>query len=434
MRFLLTSTLLLALLAALHAADAPGKASGAPDTAVGTSRFVRAEGAGLTRAGTAFRAVGFNQPDLFTSLLLGGTEGRAKSFAAIDDAGRSQVRFLRFWASGFWPREMKLYFEDKQAYWALMDEVFRHAREHGVMLVPSIFWKHYLWSDLCDEPRGQMVDPQSKTYTAMRTYATELVSRYRDDPNVLMWELGNEYFLEADLNASDRPKAENAGAKQLGTRPKRTRDDSLTTDMLLSFYTSMTTHIHAVDPNHLVTSGDRGPRPTSVSLRKHFPRQVWQEDNLDDHLASLRNSQPRPLDVMSIHCYGNLDGRFLPDEKSSLGLRTVGGLSLRGFELMTAYARTANAAGMPLFVGELGQHTPRFIEDPEARFACAAIDLLEKEGADLIAIWVWHFSPHPRESLTGSACPPLMRRISEFNRQHASADPAQRSEGDNPGR
>jgi mannan endo-1,4-beta-mannosidase len=419
MRFLPIFTLLLVPLAALHAADSPGTAAGAPATAVGTSRFVRAEGAELTRAGTPFRAVGFNQPDLFTSLLLGGTEGRVKSFAAIDDAGRSQVRFLRFWASGFWPSEMKIYFEDKQAYWAVMDEVFRHAREQGVMLVPSIFWHSYLWSDLCDEPRGKMVDPQSKTYRAMRTYATELVSRYKDDPNVLMWEVGNEYFLEADLNAADRPKAENAGAKRLGTRPKRALDDSLSTDMLLSFYTGMTTHIHSVDPNHLVTSGDRGPRPTSVSLRKHFPKQVWQEDNLDDHLASLRNSQPKPLDVMSIHCYGNVDGRFLPDEESSLGLRNVGGLSLRGFELMTAYARTANAAGMPLFVGELGQHTPHFIEDPEARFACAAIDLLEKEGADVIAIWVWHFPPHPHHSLTGSACRPLMKRISEFNRQYA---------------
>jgi mannan endo-1,4-beta-mannosidase len=411
----LITALLLAPLAALQAADPTG-----------ADRFVRAEGAGLTRAGIPFRAVGFNQPDLVSSFLLNADEGRAKSFAAIDDASRSGVRFLRFWASGFWPRDMKLYYADKAAYWARMDEIFRHAREKDVMLVPSIFWQHYLWPDLCDEPRGKIADPESKTYQAMRTYATELVTRYKDDPNVLMWELGNEYFLEADLNASDRPKADGAGSKELGTRPVRKVDDSLTTDMLLSFYANMTAHIHAIDPNHLVTSGDRGPRPTSRSLRENFPKQVWEEDSLDDHLANLRNSQPRPLDVMSIHCYGNMDGGYLPDEASTLGLKTVGGLSLRGMELMTEFARTANAAGMPLFVGELGQHPPYITEDPEARFACAAIDLLEKEGGDLIAIWAWHFPAHPKYTVTGSTYPALLKRVSEFNRQHAYGALSQR--------
>ena len=407
----LLTALLLAPLAALQAADPTG-----------ADRFVRAEGAGLTRAGIPFRAVGFNQPDLVSSFLLNADEGRAKSFEAIDDASRSGVRFLRFWASGFWPRDMKLYFADKPAYWARMDEVFRHARERDVMLVPSLFWMSYLWSDLCDEPRGEIADPNSKTYQAMRTYATELVSRYKDDPNVLMWELGNEYTLSVDLDLSHIPKDSGAGAKHLGTRPARTREDSLTTEALVAFRANMTAHLHAIDPNHLVTSGDSGPRPHSRSLRESFPKGVWKEDSLADHMASLRQSQARPLDVISIHYYGNMDGGFPPDEKPA----RVGGLSVQGLELLQEYARTATAAGTPFFVGELGQHTPRFSDDPEARFACASIDLLEKEGADLIAIWVWHFLPHPRETLTGSACPSLMKRISQFNRQHAYGDLSQR--------
>jgi hypothetical protein len=168
-------TLLLASVGHLSAAD----------------RIVRAEGAALTRAGKPFKAAGFNQPDLFGAMLLDDVKGRAKSFAAIDDASRSGVRFLRFWASGFWPRDMKLYFADKHAYWARMDDVFRHAREKDVMLVPSLFWMSNLWSDLCDEPRGKIADSSSKTYQAMQTYATELVSRYKDDPNVLIPESSN---------------------------------------------------------------------------------------------------------------------------------------------------------------------------------------------------------------------------------------------------
>jgi hypothetical protein len=407
----LLTALLLAPLAALFAADTTD-----------TGRFVRADGAGLTRAGAPFRAIGFNQPDLFSSVLLHETEGRAKSFEAIDDASRAGIRFLRFWACGFWPRDMKLYFADKPAYWARMDEVFRHAREKDVMLVPDLFWMSYLWSDLCDEPRGKIADPNSKTYQAMRTYATELVSRYKDDPNVLMWELGNEYFLSADLDASRIPKAHGAGAKHLGTRPVRTRDDNLTTAQLVAFYANMTAHLHAIDPNHLVSSGDSRPRPQSRSLRENYPKQVWKQDSLADHMASLLQGQARPLDVISIHYYGNLDGSFPPGEKPS----RVGGLSDQGLELLTEYARAATSAGMPLFVGELGQHTPSITEDPEARFARAAIDLLEKGGGDLIAVWVWHFPPHPQYTISGSTYPALLKRISEFNRQHAYGDFSQR--------
>jgi hypothetical protein len=50
----------------------------------GAGHFVQAEGSGLTRAGVTFRAVGFNQPDLFSSVLINADEDRAKSFAAID--------------------------------------------------------------------------------------------------------------------------------------------------------------------------------------------------------------------------------------------------------------------------------------------------------------------------------------------------------------
>jgi|APIni6443716594_1056825.scaffolds.fasta_scaffold27001_2 mannan endo-1,4-beta-mannosidase len=415
---------LLTPLAALHAADVPAKNSDIPVTAAEGGRFVHAEGAGLTRAGRPFKAVGFNQPDLFTSLLLDGEAGRKKSFTAIEDAGRSEVRFLRFWASGFWPRDMQRYSDDRPAYWAAMDEIFSCARRHNVMLVPSIFWNNFLWPDLCDEPRQAILDPKSKTYAAMLTYAKELVSRYQDDSNILLWEIGNEYASGVDLNLAERPRDNGAGSRNLGTRPERTLDDSITTDMLRSMYKSITAHIHTFDPNHLVTSGDAGPRDTSRSLRESFPKTIWNKDTLNDHLASLLTVTPEPLDVMSIHYYGNLEGRFPPGEKP----RLVGGLNSRALELLTAYARTANVARMPLFVGELGQHDPRFIEDPDARFACAAIDLLEKEGADLIAIWAWHFPHHPQETVTGSTYPALMKRVRQFNLQHASGTPSTTAE------
>jgi hypothetical protein len=116
-----------------------------------------------------------------------------------------------------------------------------------------------------------------------------------------------------------------------------------------------------------------------------------------------------------------MDGSFPPDEKPS----RVGGLSDQGLELQREYARTAAAAGMPFFVGELGKHTPYITSDPEARFACAAIDPREKEGGDLITIWARHFPPHPKYIVSGSTYPALLKRVSEFNCQHAYGDTAQ---------
>jgi hypothetical protein len=234
----------------------------------------------------------------------------------------------------------------------------------------------------------------------------------------------NRRLLQAE-SLHDLPHSETTLAKRLHDAGYLTAlDDSITTDMLRSMYKSITAHIHTFDPNHLVTSGDAGPRDTSRSLRESFPKTIWNKDTLNDHLASLLTVTPEPLDVMSIHYYGNLEGRFPPGEKP----RLVGGLNSRALELLTAYARTANVARMPLFVGELGQHDPRFIEDPDARFACAAIDLLEKEGADLIAIWAWHFPHHPQETVTGSTYPALMKRVRQFNLQHASGTPSTTAE------
>jgi hypothetical protein len=49
--------------------------------------------------------------------------------------------------------------------------------------------------------------------------------------------------------------------------------------------------------------------------------------------------------------------------------------------------------------------------------------MLKKEGADLIGLWAWHFPWHPKETITGSTYPALMKRVKEFNLRHASGIP-----------
>jgi len=381
-------------------------------------KFVKREGSRLLLEGREYRAIGANAPSLFSDYAgtnahlnetYGGVEkARQNAVQAIQDAAASGIAFLRFWASGFWPIEMKLYFEKPELYWRYMDELFDLCRKHEVKLVPCIFFNWQMWALICGEDLGALADSKSKTYAAMREYARELVSRYKEDENILMWELANEAFLSADINveAWDAPP-EPVLLSPSGKKKLRVTD-SVTTAMLLSFYKDMTTFIKKIDPNHLVTSGDSGPRETSVSLRENFPNNVWVMDSLRQNLSSLLASQPEPLEVFSIHSYGGPEDPR-PEE-------AVGGLT--SLEYLRSRVRCIHSAQAPVFVGELGNSKPSFKEDPQAKWSRAAIDLLEKEGASLAAIWAWHFPGQPENNVTSKSHPWLVKRIKAFNAKY----------------
>jgi len=83
--------------------------------------FVRRDGAKLTLDGREYWAIGMNSPDLFVSYAgiffhlrqcFGtGEAGKQAMIAAVQDAEKHRIAFLRFYVSGFWPKDMKLYFD-----------------------------------------------------------------------------------------------------------------------------------------------------------------------------------------------------------------------------------------------------------------------------------------------------------------------------------
>ncbi len=194
------------------------------------------------------------------------------------------------------------------------------------------------------------------------------------------------------------------------SKTKLTANDSLTTATILKFYADMTAHIRRIDPNHLVTSGDAGPRATSVSLRENYPEAVWTQDTLRQNLASLLTSQPEPLDVISLHHYGSLTKN---DLRENMGLAS-------SLEALRCRIRCIHAARSPAFVGEFGNTEPTLRDDREAGYVRAVIDLLETEGASLGAVWAWHLRFDPIHRVTAESHPLLIQRIAEFNEKHAA--------------
>lgn len=385
--------------------------------------FVTVRGAQLVLDGREYRAVGVNVPHLHQAYLgtwfhireIYGTPEQARQaiVTAIEDAGRSGLRFIRFFADPGYPRDRAmLYDRDPERYWQGMDELFALCGRNGVQLIPSLGtipgpYLHY------GETGQAILDPQSRTYEAVHRYIREFVTRYRDDPTVLMWELANEAMLRADVEMVGR-KLLPAGVYPEGVpvREEGTLADSLTWDMLLRLYREQTAYIKSLDPNHPVTSGDAGVRPECTSRRETFPDFTFRRDTWREWLGNNLLSQPEPLDVFSFHFYGKA-GPAGPDEAWQ-GMPTL--------EAMRRVVRCAHAAGAPVFIGELGA-SPSNQADPRGEWLCSALDAMEAEGTSLIALWVWHFPWQPEFTLDSATFPAVVQRAAAFNRAHAGDGP-----------
>lgn len=381
--------------------------------------FVTRKGPALFRDGKPYRAIGVNIPHLSQTYFgtwfhieqIYGTPERAKQamLAALDDAARSGIAFVRFFASPGYPRDTDLiYAKDRDAYWRRMDQLVAECRRRRIGLVPSLHSVHG-WYAYCGERAQAILDPSSKTYKATHQYIREFVARYRDEPTILMWEMENEAMLAADVDMAGSdllPRAVYSPGAQV--REKGVREDSLTWDMILRIYREQAAFIKGLDPNHLVTSGDASTRPECTSRRETFPDFRYRNDTLREMLANNLASQPEPLDVASYHFYG----APVADEPWKLW-------GLSAAEMVRALARATQAARVPVFFGEFGQMKPSFAADHGAAWTVAGIDALEQEGVSLAAIWVWHFPWQPDLTVSSATHPALTRRIARFNRLHA---------------
>jgi len=382
--------------------------------------FVTRQGPTLRLDGREYRAIGVNMPDLHQTYFgtwfhiepIFGTPEKAREaiVAGIEDASRSGLAFIRFFASPGYPRDQAmLYDRDPGRYWALMDELFGLCRQHHLRLVPSLGTIPGPYLHFGEKGRA-ILDPQSRTSAWVQRYVRQFVTRYRDDPTVLMWELVNEGMLHADVEMEGRkllPAAVYPPGTQ-GIREQGSLDDSLNWVDYLKLYREHAALIRSLDPNHLVTSGDAQVRPECTSRRETFPHFTFRSDTWREWLANNLASQPEPLDVFSFHFYGN----------DALAEGNVPWKGMTTLQQMRGAARCVHAAEAPVFIGELGA-APNNQADPSGRWLGAAIDAMETEGVSLMALWVWHFPWQPELTMSSATYPEVVRRAAQFNRQHA---------------
>lgn len=376
--------------------------------------------------GKEFRAIGVNIPNLheayfgtwFHDAQIYGSDEKARqaSIDAILDAEKSGVAFIRFFAdTGYAIDTEKLYMKDPARYWQEMDDLFALCHKHHLRLVPSLAALDY-WHNYCQEPAQAALDPNSKTFRLTRKYVTEFVTRYKDDPTVLMWEIQNECMNAADVDLKGH-KLWPAALFPPSSPPVRTvgtREDSLTWDMILRIYRKQAAYIKSLDHNHLVESGDSGVRVECTSRRETFPNFKFRSDTWEEHLANTIASQPDPLDLYSLHWSGSYKpiGQIEPRIDKTWSDKP-------SMDVYRETFRAIRAAGKPVYIGEISQQQPGFKDDHETVWTRDFFDMMEAEGASLASVWVWHFPWQPELTCSGATHPALAKRIAEFNHKYA---------------
>lgn len=326
------------------------------------------------RAGKDFRGIGINYFDLFYRLIshepVSATRRSPREGLAI--LAEKEIPFVRFPACGFFPVELRRYVDDPEGYFALLDGVVADAEKQGIGLIPSLFWAFFAVPDLVGEPMQAWGDPQSRTREYMRRYTKDMVSRYRGSPAIWAWEFGNEYMLESDL--PNLISAEKWKVPHRGTPKERREEDRLRSSDVISAYREFAELVRSLDPDRPILTGDTVPRSAAWHLSRGLG---FKPDSLDQPRDVLAESNPDPVDTMSIHLYA--DAARKPDyfrPRAPVG------------ETLEAAMAVSTEIGKPLWLGEFGADPEK---PAEARLEEVEefVGLIEKLGIPLAALWVF---------------------------------------------
>jgi mannan endo-1,4-beta-mannosidase len=329
--------------------------SPSPTPSPGRPGFVQRQGRDLVVDGEPFRFTGFNIYNA-TSLSehgcwypMGTLESVGRSLDAIGD-GQEVLRswFFQFQAT-----------RDGRRDWSSFDAVLAVARDRGYRVIPVLVNQ---WGDCEGWPErdagykdeawyasGFRTTPTSPGMPATyEEWVREVVTRYRDDPTIMAWQLVNE--AEAG-SAFEGECSETAAAT------------------LKAFASHMGRLIKEIDPDHLVSLGTIGSGQCGARGTEYFDLHDVPE-----------------IDLCEYHDYNDVSA--LPGDRWN-GLRR----------------RIAQCAHLdkPLFVGEVGLHASQADGTLEGRARALDRKVRVQFSAGVVGVlaWLWRDGEHGGSSLDG---------------------------------
>lgn len=294
--------------------------------------FVSRSGTELTLGGRPFVFTGFNIYQANSRSNCSYTMGTG---SALDTAltGIAGSEVFRAW---FFQR---LATTNGQRDWRAFDHTLAVARAHGVKVVVTLAnqWgscesptSQYKWDSWYTGGYKTQILPG--TIVPYRQWVQEMVSRYKNDPTIAMWQLMNEAEVKKDNTSTCAPASD-----------------------LYNFAADVSGLIKSIDPHHLVSLGTMGAG------------QCGSQDTDYKLINSVAT-----IDVCEYHDYGH-ETQALPAN-------------------LARDIAACNALAKPLFVGESGIKATSVGGTLSSRAAAfdAKVSAMLKAGARGFLVWSWN--------------------------------------------
>ncbi|MFN3420980.1 MAG: cellulase family glycosylhydrolase [Armatimonadota bacterium] len=362
--------------------------------------FLTRKGVQLFLNGQPFRSLGVNKHELFSAYYLadffGGDRKAALSAArrSLDNLVKSGLTIIRFNALPHWSAQIEdTYMKNRDAFWQRFDEMVKDCRERDIRLIPVLLWNIGAFVDIVGESLQDFANhPRSKSRVLFNTWVEDIVTRYRDDPTVLFWEITNEANLTVDLRPmspqgvvppTDLTKPHKHLTRNPGPRDWR---NNWSADEMAAFVRETAVLIKSIDKNHLVAAGYSAPRPSAWHLwlgsLKRAKKMDWTKDSEEEQANFVRLVHPEPLDFVGCHFY--LEGD-------------------KNFDQLVLLKQVANELDKPFYVGEVGISVKVLGEQGYAHPAAQdglrlLLEAMETLDVPLVLIWAWEdFCRPPHE-------------------------------------
>lgn len=355
--------------------------------------FLRARGDRLYLGSQEFREIGLNFYKAFRLYLDEGWDyrkGGGREFARnnLEKLAQHDFRIIRVMGP-FHPFEFyQVFFDDdaksqdikRKKYLAVLNEFLNDCERLDIWVEFDLMWNPQNLADLGRHSLHEgLTNSKSLGYRRFFEYINFVVENCRTRKKII-WGIGNEYNLLADLAAYKSYKQNGVLAKTAFDLPGvyRGSENNFNSHELAAFYESVIKQIKIIDSNHLVVTGDTAPRPNAWHLLSNIlsgGKVALKEDSLAKH-ESMLILLNKDADMISSHYY------YLVNKGLDLNF----------------YQKAARRWRKPLFLGEVGASfelvngkiiNANYADIKVANDICDKVNKLVKLKVPISLIWTY---------------------------------------------
>ncbi len=265
----------------------------------------------------------------------------------------ARVPFSTWGATGY-----KLFDEDRDAFFRLLDDVVEEAERQQIGIIASLLWNMDTLPYYVGEKRAAMGDPNSKTVKFAKEYVGAIVQRYKDSPAIWGWEIGNEYNLVADFCD---PQFQNHLPHEVFKTGEWNAYDYFTSAEMQTYYKEVATVIRQYDKYRMISNGNGEMRSGAYNMNlasamikdNHLWGNAPAQDTYQEFVSMVKYHTVSPLDTLSFH-YQAVD--YSQNPVAAATEMNVGKDRYTLREAFTKYVEASRKNKLATFFGEFGDY------------------------------------------------------------------------------